>query len=94
MTKQTKKRTLGNGLSAKCVVSPALKCKTAKNFDLKKRVSKVVQEPDSPILKEIFDREIFTSSLINLVFSNSFVCLTIAPSSWGIVSYCNFDAAA
>ena len=65
MKKQSKKKTLGTGLSAKCVVSPALKCKTAKNLNLKKRVSKIVQEPDSPILKEIFDREIFTSSLIN-----------------------------
>lgn len=65
MKKQTKKRTLGSGLSAKCVVSPALKCKSSKNKDLRKRVSKIVQEPDSDILREILERELFTSTLIN-----------------------------
>lgn len=64
-TKKEKKRgTLGTGLSAKCVVTPALKCKTSKNRDLRKRVSKIVQEPDSDILREIFEREIVTSTLI------------------------------
>jgi serine/threonine protein kinase len=64
MKTKTKKRTLGSGLSAKCVVGPALKCKTQNKINLRKSVSKIVQEPDSDILKEILERETFTSALI------------------------------
>ena len=68
MKTKTKKKglSLGTGLSAKCVVTPALKCKTSKNqkLNLTKMVSKVIETPEKEIMKEILEREIFTSTLI------------------------------
>ena len=83
---KTKKRTPGSGLSAKCVVSPALRCKNSKRKNLNKFVSKIVQEPDSDILKEILEREIFTSTLIKSSMKGDLVDRFIT-----IDSMCNLD---
>lgn len=51
---------LGTGLSAKCVLTPGLKCKKTK----KNQLSKVVQKPEEEIHKQILDRELLVSKLI------------------------------